>query len=77
MLSAVASDVAVLTVGEDAAWAAGLDPVQFGRVDRGRSGELHDCEAAGFPLRPVDRPGKSGGRYVCELPFILPDPSAL
>ncbi len=25
----------------------------------------------------VDRPGKSGDRYVCELPFILPDSSAL
>jgi hypothetical protein len=25
----------------------------------------------------VDRPGKSGGRYVCELPLILPDSSAL
>jgi hypothetical protein len=27
--------------------------------------------------RRVDRPGKSGGRYVCELPLILPDSSAL
>ena len=28
-------------------------------------------------MRRVDRPGKSGGRYVCELSFILPDSSAL
>ena len=28
-------------------------------------------------LEDLDRPGKSGGRYVCELPFILPDSSAL
>jgi hypothetical protein len=25
----------------------------------------------------LDRPGKSGGRYVCELPLILPDSGAL
>jgi CHASE3 domain sensor protein len=25
----------------------------------------------------MDRPGKSGGRYVCKLSFILPDSSAL
>ena len=25
----------------------------------------------------MDRPGKSGGRYVCELSPILPDSSAL
>jgi len=28
-------------------------------------------------LGGVDRPGKSGGRYVCELSLILADSSAL
>jgi hypothetical protein len=48
--------VAVLTVGEDPAWAvsAALEPPRFGRVDRSRSGELRDCQAVGFPLWQLD-----------------------
>jgi hypothetical protein len=35
-----------------------------------------DPADAGAPVG-LDRPGKSGGRYVCELSLILPDSSAL
>lgn len=31
-----------------------LEPPVFGRVDRSRSGELHGCEAVGFPLWQLD-----------------------
>jgi hypothetical protein len=31
----------------------------------------------GIVTRYLDRSGKSGGRYVCELSLILPDSSAL
>ena len=53
---AAASDVAVLTVGEDTAWPVPTvsEPPRFGRVDRSRSRELRDCEAVGFPLWQLD-----------------------
>jgi hypothetical protein len=49
-------DVAVLAVDEDPAWGApaALEPPRFGRVDRSQSGELHDCQAIGFPLWQLD-----------------------
>ena len=48
-------DVAVLAV-EDPPWAVPVDsePPRFGRLDRSRSGELHYCQAIGFPLWQVD-----------------------
>jgi TPR repeat protein len=65
--SAAAGDAAVLTVGEDAAWAvpAALQPPTFGRVDRSHSGELHGCEAIGFPLWQLDP--KERQRNAAEL----------
>jgi CRISPR-associated protein Csb3 len=42
-------------------------------TDQGRWLDLRFLAALG----ELDRPGKSGGRYVCELLFILPDSSAL
>jgi TPR repeat protein len=49
-------DVAVLEVGDEQGWAipADLEPPRFGRVDRSHTGELHDCEAVGFPLWQLD-----------------------
>ena len=60
-------DVAVLAVAENPAWAVptDLEPTRFGRVDRRRSGELHDCEAIGFPLWQLDP--EDQGRNVAEL----------
>lgn len=56
MAAAWDSDVAVLTVGEDPAWPVltGSEPPLFGRVDRSHAGELHDCQALGFPLWQLD-----------------------
>ena len=47
-------DVAVLAVG-DPPWAPpASEPPRFGRVDGSRSGELHYCQAIGFPLWQVN-----------------------
>jgi TPR repeat protein len=48
-------DVAVLAV-EDPPWAVPVvsEPPKFGRVDRSLSGDLHYCQAIGFPLWQVD-----------------------
>ncbi|MFC7279846.1 tetratricopeptide repeat protein [Paractinoplanes rhizophilus] len=46
-------DVAVLEVTADW-WPHTAMPAQFGRVDRSRSGELHDCETVGYPVWQFD-----------------------
>ena len=55
-LLAAALDVAILEVSGEAAWTAleASEQPQFGRVVRGRTGELVGCEAVGFPLWQLD-----------------------
>ena len=67
LAAASGSDVAVLAVGESPTWrrSAAFDSPRFGRVDRSRSGELHDCEAVGFPLWQLD--ARDQGRNAAEL----------
>ena len=59
-------DVAVLAV-EDPLWAVTVasEPPLFGRVDRSRAGELHGCQAIGFPLWQLDPQDR--GRNAAEL----------
>ena len=66
MASAAASDVAVLTVGEGAAWAgaADLEPPRFGRVDRGGGRGIAQLRGGGFPAvaaRPQDLERNAAG----------------
>ena len=60
-------DVALVEIDEDRGWPAPADlgPPRFGRVDRTRSGELHDCQAVGFPLWQVD--SRDQQRNAAEL----------
>lgn len=64
---AAALDVAVLALSENPEWTTGgaLEPPAFGRIDRGHAGEMHDCQAVGFPLWQMDPQGVQ--RNAAEL----------
>lgn len=58
-------DVAVLTIDPGVAWAVSAEPLSVGRVDQRNSGQLHDCQAIGFPL--FQRDPKDQRRNTAEL----------
>jgi pSer/pThr/pTyr-binding forkhead associated (FHA) protein len=77
-----------MTIGRDALSGIHVDDASLSRhhadlVRNGRSWSVMDARSTngtfvnGRRVSEVDRPGKSGGRYVCELSLILPDSSAL
>jgi len=53
---AASLDLAVLSLPERPEWSAGgmLERPAFGRIGRDRAGEMHDCQAVGFPLWQMD-----------------------
>jgi len=60
-------DVAVLAFSHDSPWDGELPggPVTFGKVNREQTGQLNDCEAAGYPLWQGSETG--GYRDIAEL----------